>query len=76
MTQRWWQRAVFERVSGQRRLLVALNLGADDVRLDIPGRRGIVLVSTHLDADERTFDAALTLRGNEGVVALGWDAVT
>ncbi|HEX6292218.1 MAG TPA: alpha-amylase family glycosyl hydrolase [Herpetosiphonaceae bacterium] len=62
-------RLAYVRRHGARRLLVALNLGGQQHRIDLttigPGR---VLLSTHLDRDDEALHDELLLRGDEGVI--------
>ena len=58
------------REAGGERLLVALNFGADDLRLDLSaaGASGEVLCSTRMNRDGTVETARLDLRPNEGLL--------
>ncbi|MEN9939192.1 MAG: hypothetical protein RLZZ387_5771 [Chloroflexota bacterium] len=59
----------YVREAGGRRLLVALNLGAQPQRVPwAGGQRGQVLLSTHLDREGEAVSEALELRPDEGAV--------
>lgn len=61
---------LFLRVLDRQRFMVALNLGAEPVEVDVPKGEmfGSIAVSTHGDRDGETVADALALRDNEGVV--------
>jgi alpha-glucosidase len=51
-----------------RRLLIALNLGAEPATLQMPATGDRVLLSTHLDRDEPVKGHSLQLRADEGLI--------
>ena len=56
---------------GNRRLLMALNLGNDPHAVSFAEaikERGRIVISTHLDREEEIMDGDLNLRANEGVI--------
>ena len=57
----------YERCHAGERLLVALNFGGEEARVPLPGN-GRVLLSTHLDSEERQVAGELVLRPAEGVI--------
>jgi alpha-glucosidase len=57
---------VFVRQAEGQRIMVALNFSARDQRVTLNG--GTVILSTHLDREERISPDNLVLRGNEGVI--------
>ncbi|MBW3630508.1 MAG: DUF3459 domain-containing protein [Gemmatimonadetes bacterium] len=57
----------YERVSGGRRLLVALNLGDEPAAVHLE-RTGTILLSSHLDREGDRTGQQLGLRGGEGVI--------
>ena len=58
----------YERIHGAQRLLVLLNLGHQPERVALPPRRGVLLLSTHLDRAQGAIAEHLELRADEGVV--------
>ncbi|WP_119460776.1 alpha-amylase family glycosyl hydrolase, partial [Rhodospirillaceae bacterium SYSU D60014] len=58
------------RQHGDRRLLIALNLGHESCELDLPSgsENGRTLLSTHLDRTDEPIRSRIKLRGDEGVV--------
>jgi alpha-glucosidase len=58
----------YERERGGARFVIALNLGATARALELPGVRGQVIESTHLDRTGQRAAERLELRGDEGVV--------
>jgi alpha-glucosidase len=58
----------YTRTSGDRRLLIALNLSSDTVVFRQDGLHGRVILSTFLDQVETAAHGAFLLRGNEGLV--------
>ena len=50
------------------RIVIALNLGAEPLRFELPGGGGQVLLSTNLDREGEPAKRPLELRGNEGLV--------
>jgi alpha-glucosidase len=58
----------YARRAAQQQVLVALNLGAAPATLQLEGRRGRVLISTHLDREGDAAQGRLELRGDEALV--------
>lgn len=59
------------RTLGNRRLLMALNLGSDPHAVSFTEAikdRGRIVISTHLDREDEIMDGDLNLRANEGVI--------
>jgi alpha-glucosidase len=50
------------------RIVIALNLGAEPLRFELPSGGGQVLLSTNLDREGEPAKRPLELRGNEGLV--------
>ena len=48
--------------------MIALNLGAEPLRFELPGGGSQVLLSTNLDREGELAKRPLELRGNEGLV--------
>ncbi|MBN2359666.1 MAG: DUF3459 domain-containing protein [Deltaproteobacteria bacterium] len=61
---------VYGRRHGDRRLIVALNLGQRPQRAAIGGFGGTVALSTHLDREGEAVGGAVDLRPDEGVVLI------
>jgi alpha-glucosidase len=59
---------VYLRQHGERRLLVALNMGSEPLAVPLPDQ-GEILLSTHLDREGETVWDEIDLRADEGVVA-------
>jgi alpha-glucosidase len=61
---------VYVRAHGDDRILVALNLGAEPVALELTETmlKGRILVSSAGDRDDEAVQASLDLRGNEGAL--------
>jgi alpha-glucosidase len=57
----------YVRRHGERRLLVALNMGPEPIAVPLPNQ-GEILLSTHLDREGETVSGAIDLRAHEGVV--------
>jgi len=57
----------YYREHGDKRFLVALNLGPESQRLRLDGS-GRIHLSTSLDREGEEMDGALDLRGDEGVI--------
>ncbi|RDI57336.1 alpha-amylase family glycosyl hydrolase [Microvirga subterranea] len=61
----------YERRHGSERFVVALNLGHRPHTLVLPvGANGHVVLSTFLDRDDEPFDGQVSLRADEGLIAL------
>jgi alpha-glucosidase len=58
----------YERVQGEERMLVLLNLGHEPQDVPLAQRRGVLLLSTHLDRPQGAVAERLELRGDEGVI--------
>ena len=60
----------YRRALGDRRLLIALNLGSEPARLPLPPEHGgyQLVLSTKLDQGPSLEDGVLALRGDEGVI--------
>ncbi len=58
----------YTRASGDRRLLIVLNLGSQQQTLDLGALRGRVLLSTHLDRADEPAGGTLALRADEGAI--------
>jgi alpha-glucosidase len=59
----------YGRVDGDARFLVALNLGSEPASLALSADEvGTVVIGTHGDAEGRSVDGAVALRGDEGLV--------
>jgi len=59
----------FLRQADGRRLLITLNFSDQEQRVALPALGdGTILISTHLDREERVNLAKFVLRGNEGVI--------
>ena len=57
------------REGGERRFLVALNLGDQGATLELPdGMRGTVTIGTHQDREGAVIEGPVVLRGDEGMV--------
>jgi alpha-glucosidase len=52
----------------KQRVAVALNLGAEPMRFELPGAGGQLLLSTNLDREAETVRTPLELRGKEGLI--------
>jgi alpha-glucosidase len=59
----------YERRYAERRLLIALNFGAEPQSLEVAGSANTCLLSTYLDQVQPTTASSLTLRPHEGVVS-------
>ena len=61
---------LFTRSHGSDRILVALNLGAEPVRVCLPKRplKGRLVLSCFADREGEAFDGSIDLRGDEGVI--------
>lgn len=60
---------VYSRRRGERRLVVALNMGPEPLKVALPNQdRGEILINTHLDREGETVFRDVDLRADEGVV--------
>jgi alpha-glucosidase len=57
---------------GASRLLIALNFSPETrmIRMQTEETGGMILLSTHLDREKEPLQTLLTLRGNEGIIAM------
>ncbi|HLT46032.1 MAG TPA: alpha-amylase family glycosyl hydrolase [Rubricoccaceae bacterium] len=62
-------REVADPASGDDRLLVALNLGAEPQTLDLEDHVGVVLLGTHAEREGERVGGRLTLHPNEALIA-------
>ncbi len=58
----------YERTHGTSRILVALDFEGAPKSVPLPGGRGTVLLSTHLDREGESVEGAVGLRADEGVI--------
>lgn len=59
---------VYERVAGEQRVVVALNLSGEPRALELGGIRGSVILSTMLDREGERVAGRIELRGDEGLM--------
>lgn len=59
---------VFDRVAGEERFRVVLNLGHDDDELDLRGERGRILISASREHEDEIVAGRFRLAGDEGLV--------
>ena len=60
---------VYLRTAGDERRLIALNFTADHRRISVPGEdTGQIVISTHLDREEKVSLSKLELRPHEGII--------
>jgi alpha-glucosidase len=57
----------FVRETGEEKILVALNMGAEPTAVELPGGDGRLLLSSFCDRAEELLAGRIALRGNEGV---------
>jgi alpha-glucosidase len=62
----------YVRETPERSLLIVLNFGEDPLVAELPERASAarVVLSTHLDRDDEIIDGIISLRGDEGLVAV------
>ncbi len=59
---------IYWREDGDSRCLIALNFSAEPRAVTVPGLKGQLALSTHLDREGEAAEGEIELRGNEGVI--------